>query len=55
MQLLIFIGGGGDLGAFDTMQFEYVRPEGCTRLVIRQDNSGGTCSPRRVLSINFTE
>ena len=48
--LLIFI-GGGDLGAFDIVEFEYLIPDGCTSLVIRQNNSGSECNPRRALQI----
>ena len=48
------LGPPGTLGPSDAVHFEYVFPDGCTRLSVRQINDG-TCSPRRALQIDFAD
>lgn len=44
------LGPAGTMGIYDTLHFDYVFPEGCTRLSVRPINDG-RCSPRRALQI----
>lgn len=47
---IIIAGPAGTMSASDSIHFEYIIPDGCTRLDVRPIQDG-TCNPRRALQI----